>query len=226
MKGMRLNWPYLLSATLSPMSLLFVVGVLSSGKGLPFALAGGLISMVTIMSIGEAGGMAWFRFDIKYIDLIITTATSQIDFMLGEIAGTVIWAIPGLLIYLAMDLYFNLLSPLALIVTLFVIGLIFISVTSIAFWLSGVVKYSRHVWAFVGLLSLVMTILPPTFYSYTFLPKPALYALLIIPSTSAAIVEQGVFGISPMNWWALVVLIIETVAYFMVARHLTKWRDN
>ena len=94
------------------------------------------------------------------------------DFLLGEIFGALAWAFPGFIIYLLLDLYMHLLNPISFVLTLFIIGIVLISTSSIAFWISGLTKTSRNVWGLTSLLSIFMTIIPPTFYSYTLLPKP------------------------------------------------------
>ncbi|MGC8479768.1 MAG: hypothetical protein ACP5M9_03840 [Candidatus Micrarchaeia archaeon] len=48
----------------------------------------------------------------------------------------------------------------------------------------------------------------PTFFPYTYLPKPILLILSILPTTPAAVLEQGVIGISPMFWYMALILVI------------------
>jgi ABC-2 type transport system permease protein len=103
---------------------------------------------------------------------------------------------------------------------------VLISTASIAFVVSSFVKHIRNIWSIASILTVLLTVLPPTFYPYTYLPKEALTILLIFPTTSAAVLEQGVFGISPMLWNMFYILIAETVILFLVARYFTIWRER
>ena len=71
-----------------------------------------------------------------------------------------------------------------------------------------------------------MVTISPTFYPYTYLPKSALYVLELLPTGSAAIIEQGLFNLSPMLWYPMIILVVETIIFLLGARYLTKWREK
>ena len=49
---------------------------------------------------------------------------------------------------------------------------------------------------------------------------------IISPTGSAAIIEQGLFNLSPMLWYPMVILVAETIVFLLGARYLTKWREK
>lgn len=222
--GLRINWPYMFANLTYPMSLLIISTILSQGKLLPFALAGALISSLALNGISMAAAIAPQR-EHKYVDMIIVTKVSPTDYMLGELLGQLIWSSTSIVIYLGLDIYFHLLTPITLLLTLFTGVLVLLATTEIAFWLTSFIKSNVNVYAMTIVLSLVMVTITPTFYPYTYLPKSVLTVLELVPTTSGAMLEQGLFNLEPMHWYLLIVLIVEAVVFFLIAKRLTRWRE-
>ena len=208
-----------------PMSLLIISTILSEGKLLPFALAGALISSLALNGISMAAAIAPQRED-KYIDLLIVTKVSPTDYMLGELLGQIIWSGPSIVIYLLLDMYFKLLTPITFLFTLLIGILVLLTTTEIAFWLTSFVKSNANVYAMTIILSLVIVTITPTFYPYTYLPNSILTILKIVPTTSGAMLAQGLFNLEPMHWYLLIVLLVEATIFFLIAKHLTRWREK
>ncbi len=224
--SIRSTWLYMISMMGFPLSILFVVGVLSDGALLPYALAGGLISIVATNGIFTMADLGMFKFEYMYKDLIVTTKTSPIDYMFGVVLADFFWSIPSIAIYFILDIAFHILTPYSFVMTLVVSGLVLLSTASLGFVLTSLVKHQRFVWAITSLLSLVMMIFPPTFYPYKYLPHWILLVLAISPTTTAAVLEQGFFGLAPTLWYMLYILVAETIILFMVAKYLTVWRER
>jgi len=49
--------------------------------------------------------------------------------------------------------------------------------------------------------------------------------LMISPVTPAAMLAQGIFGISKFPVYAIPVLVIEVIVYFFLAIKLNRWRE-
>ncbi len=56
--------------------------------------------------------------------------------------------------------------------------------------------------------------------------RRALLALSIMPATPAAVLEQGLFNLAPMQWYMFGVLLMQSIIYFAIAVRLTKWRGR
>ncbi len=225
-KPIKTLYMYMISNIAYPLSLLFAVGVLSDGKLLPFALSGGLVALTAANTLVIAGEIAVFRLQNRYQDLIVSTNAGPIDYMIGETIAGISWAIPGIAFYFAMDLVYGILNPYRIVMTLFVSALLIISLASIAFVMASRVKYVRNIWAISGILSILLMTISPTFYPYTYIPKYVLFALSIIPTTPAAVLEQGIFGIAPIAWYMLPILIVECIIYVMIAKWFIRWRED
>lgn len=217
---------YLVAALCQPLALLFVVGVLSQGKLLPYALAGSIVSVMTINSTQSAGELAQLRLDNKHQDLIIATKTGPTDYMFGEMLGNVGWSVPSILLYLILDASYHMLNLYNLVMTLLVCMLVAVSIMSLMFCIFSFVKYIRKVWGLSTIFSTLLATIVPTFYPYTYLPKSVLFVLAVLPSTPAAVLEQGFFNLTPTAWYMLVILLLETFAYLLLARYVTRWRES
>lgn len=101
--------------------------------------------------------------------------------------------------------------------------LVLLITSPISFWISSFIRHTFNVWTMSTLLSIILITISPTFYPYTYLPHTVLYAMTLLPTTSAAMLEQGMFNLAPMNWYPLIILIVETVGFFFIAKYLTKW---
>jgi ABC-2 type transport system permease protein len=224
--SIRSTYYYIIANLCLPLSLLFIVGVLSQGRLLPYALAGGIISMMAMNSIQSAGELTQFRLDSMHQDLIIATKTGPLDYMFGEMLGSLGWSIPSVLLYIALDTYYHLLTPYNLGMTIIVCLLVTVATLSLTFSLFSFVKYVRKSWALSTILSTLMTVITPVFYPYPYIPKSLLIALTFLPVTPAAVLEQGLFKLAPMSWYMLLVLLVETVVYLFIARYIAKWRES
>ncbi len=224
--ALRSNWLYMVTGMGFPLSLLFIVGVLSEGSLLPYALAGGLISIVASNGIYTMADLGMFKFEYMFKDLIVTTRTSPMDYMFGVMLADFFWSIPSIVLYFVLDIVFHILTPYAFVMTIIVAALVLLATASLGFVLTSLVRHQRFVWAITAMLSLTMMVFPPTFYPYTYLPRDVLWAIAISPTTPAAVLEQGFFGIGPMMWSMLGVLVAETVILFLIAKYLTVWRER
>lgn len=223
---LKVTYPYIISNLSYPLSLLFVVGILSHGALISYALAGGLIAILAMNGISLAAAIAPMKTDYMYKDMIVASRSSPMDFMFGELLAQLLWTAPSVLLFLGLDAYFGLLTSFSLLITLFVGVLIMLITTSIAFWISSLMKNTVNVWPLGIILSVVLITISPTFYPATYLPKNVLHILELLPTTSAAVIEQGVFNLTPMVWYPLLILVIEAIGFLLVARYLTKWKED
>ncbi len=222
----RTTYPYIISNLVYPLSLLFVITILSQGSLLPYALAGGIVAIMAYNGITLASAIAPMQTEYMYKDLIVATKTSPTDYMLGEMVAQYIWSMPAVAVYLFLYYYFHFLTLPILSVTIMVVILVNLIASSIAFWMVGLIKVPNNMYAISTIIAFIMITVSPTFYPYTYLPHNLLLVMQILPTTSAAMLEQGVFGIAPMNWWPLVTLIAETIIFLLIARYATKWRET
>ncbi len=217
---------YLIASLATPLTLLFLVFVLSHGTLVKFALVGGLIAFVGSVGLSGAGDSAFFRLQLRIQDMYVASSISPFDYMAAFTLSYMIFALPGIFLYIYLGISYHLFDLYDSLMMLFIMVLLIISTTSISFMISGSIKHLRNIWGITGILTILTSILPPTFYPYGYVPKFFLYIIALSPTTPAAVVAQGAFGLSPVMNSMLYILVIETAVYLILARLLVKWREN
>jgi ABC-2 type transport system permease protein len=216
---------YLIASLALPLSLLFLIFIISGGRLLPYAIIGGVLSIVTSNAINGAADAAFFRLQIRFQDLFVASPLTKMDYMTALTASYFVFSLPGIILYVALGFIFHILNLLKLIVLILVIFLITISFTNLAFIIAGLLKHIRNVWGITAILSIIATVLTPTFYPYFIIPKNFLMVLLISPITPASIFLQGYFGLAPYDAISIPILIIETIALMIMGNYFIKWRE-
>lgn len=217
---------YLIASLATPLTLLFLVFVLSHGALVKFAIVGGLIAFVGSVGLSGAGDSAFFRLQLRIQDLYVPSNVSAFDYMAAFTMSYLVFSVPGIALYVYLGYIYNLFTVYDTVMMVFVMLLLIISTTSISFIISGSIKHLRNIWGITGILTILTSILPPTFYPYSYVPRTFLYIIALSPTTPAAVIVQGAFGLSPELNIMIYVLIIETVAYAILARVLVRWRET
>jgi ABC-2 type transport system permease protein len=217
---------YLIASLATPLTLLFLVFVLSHGALIKFAIVGGIIAFVGSVCLSGAGDSAFFRLQLRIQDLYVPSKVAPFDYMAAFTLSYLVFSIPGIILYIYLGYLYHLFTVYDSAMMILIMLLLIISTTSISFIISGSIKHLRNIWGITGILTIITSILPPTFYPYGYVPKVFLYIIALSPTTPAAVLAQGSFGLSPMLYSMLYILILETVVYTVLARILVKWRDN
>ncbi|AGO60206.1 ABC transporter permease [Ferroplasma acidiphilum] len=217
---------YLIASLATPLTLLFLVFVLSHGALVKFAIVGGLIAFVGSVGLSGAGDSAFFRLQLRIQDLYVPSKVSPFDYMAAFTLSYLVFSVPGIILYIYLGLSYHLFNLYDSSMMLLVMVLLIISTTSISFIISGSIKHLRNIWGITGILTIITSILPPTFYPYSYVPKSFLYIIALSPTTPAAVIAQGAFGLSVPMDSMFYIMIIETVIYTILARILVRWREN
>ncbi|MCL4453029.1 MAG: ABC transporter permease [Candidatus Thermoplasmatota archaeon] len=217
---------YLIASLATPLTLLFLVFVLSHGALVKFAIVGGLIAFVGSVGLSGAGDSAFFRLQLRIQDLYVPSKVSPFDYMAAFTMSYLVFSVPGIVLYIYLGSVYHLFTAYDSLVMVLIMVLLIISTTSISFIISGSIKHLRNIWGITGILTIITSILPPTFYPYSYVPRVFLYIIALSPTTPAAVLAQGAFGLSPELNIMLYVLIIETAVYAILARILVRWREN
>ncbi len=217
---------YLIASLATPLTLLFLVFVLSHGALVKFAIVGGLIAFVGSVGLSGAGDSAFFRLQLRIQDLYVPSKVSPFDYMAAFTMSYLVFSVPGIVLYIYLGSVYHLFTAYDSLVMVLIMVLLIISTTSISFIISGSIKHLRNIWGITGILTIITSILPPTFYPYSYVPRVFLYIIALSPTTPAAVLAQGAFGLSLELNIMLYVLIIETAVYAILARILVRWREN
>ena len=216
----------IISNIITPICLLAIISLVSGGKLIAFAIVGGVIAIISATTLSSTGQSAMFRLEHRIQDLLIATNVSVLDYILGFVVGNLIFASPGIALFTIFSIFFHLFTWWRFAITLAVVFLLAIATTSIAVLVGSRIKRTIGMWSISGILAALFTLLPPTFYPYTVLPKFALYVLAISPVTPAATILQGAYGLEPVNIFMPLLLVVEVIVYVLIAITFIRWRER
>ena len=217
---------YIISSLSAPLTLLFIVSILSHGTLIKFALVGGFLGLIASVALSSSGDAAFMRLQLRFQDLYVASRVSPSDYMIGLTLSYVIFSLPGIILYSILGALFHIFSLKAILALIGIMCFLVVGTSSISFIVSSSIKHVRNVWGIAGIMSVIMTVLPPTFYPYEYIPRWALYLLSATPVTPAAVLAQWAFGLSPPFVTEIYIFIVETAIYFTMARYLTRWREK
>ena len=216
---------YLLASLSLPLTLLFMVTIFTHGTLIAFAIAGGPIAIVAANSINGAADAAFFRIQIRIQDLFVATSITPQDYMLALSLSYLVFSLPGIVLYGILGAYFKVFSLASAPWIIGVLVLLTLTISNLSFIIAGLLKHIRNVWGITAILSIIMTVLPPTFYPYSYLPNGVLYILSMSPVTPAAVLLQGIVGLEKMQYSMIVILLVETVVLTLLGRKFIRWRE-
>lgn len=217
---------YLISTIVLPLALLFTFTTISNGALLYFAIIGGFIELLIANALNTLYDSSWLRTQSHFKDLAVSTGLGPMSYMAGFVLEELFFAIPGLIVYSMIGVFFAMFSPLTFLLMLLVLLLLYLAVSCVAFAVSFIPSNQRDMWGYVSIFSVFLTLLAPVYYPYTYLPHPVLYAMMVMPTTSASMLIQSIFGLSPFYLPALVVFIVEVGLCVAAAVFLTRWREK
>lgn len=217
---------YIISSIMYPLAFLFLIFIFTQGKFIDVAVVGGFIAIVASNAIYSSSDAAFQRIQLRFQDLLVATNISFYDYMFAMTLSYLANSLPGIAVYAIIGLLLHLFTIARAAEFTAVLLFVMLSTSSIAFIIAGFIKHIRNVWGIASIVSLLLTVIPPTFYPYALIPKAALYALMVSPVTSAAMLSQGIFGISKFPLYAIPVLVIETIVYFTLAVKINRWREE
>jgi ABC-2 type transport system permease protein len=224
-KAMERGTIYVFASLLLPLSLFFVFSIISGGRLLPYAVIGGFISIVASAGLMVMADAALLRIDAKIQDLMVATQIGKLDYMLGLGLSNLVYAVPGLIVYLALAYHFGVFTYYSIAATAVVLAILAVAASSFAFVISGIPSHARNIFGMMEFATLVLTLLPPVFYPYTLLPGWVLYIFLISPTTAAAVTIQGAAGLAPVFPLAPYILVAETVLLMLAVMRFSRWRQ-
>lgn len=216
---------YIIYSLLIPLSILFIFLMIAPNL-LSYAIVGGLIVIVIINALNTLVDVAQLRIQYKTQDLLVATGLTPTSYLLGNMLMELVFASPSVILYIIIGIAYRLYTPISLLLMFGVLFLLYVAVSSIAFFLSSFPSRNRSVWSYTNIIALMLSLFPPIYYPYTLLPKPVFYLFLLSPSTSAAILIQSLYGLVPSFPPAIYIFVIESIFWFVVAAKFLRWRSK
>jgi len=149
---------------------------------------------------------------------------------LGMALSEIIFSLPAIVILTILAVLFIKTTMIGAITIFAVMALMFSFSIALGFFIS---TYSTDIvqnYAFIGILSIFLTTIPPVYYPITYIPLPWRYIAYLSPTTYAAEIIQSAIGylqLSPLtltvDW---IVITAVAVALFVLSIKKSRWREN
>jgi ABC-2 type transport system permease protein len=226
---MRTQPLYLLSILASPLSFLFFVTVASHGALVFYGIAGGMI--LTVLSVGTSlqTDMSHYRTDLKFQDVIVASPVEAPIYVAGIAFSELIYSLPGLGVFVVLWRLNGPISPEAALSVVGILLAVWALATALGFTLSTYFNDIRETFVFSSIVSLGLSVLPPVYYPISAIPASVRWLAYLSPTTYAAFLMQGAFGLQPLSLTSAavdwLVLALSAVALLAIAAVKARWRD-
>ncbi|MCI4327796.1 MAG: ABC transporter permease [Thermoplasmata archaeon] len=226
---MRTQPLYLLSILASPLSFLFFVTVASHGTLIFYGIAGGMI--LTVLSVGTSlqTDMSHYRTDLKFQDVIVASPVEAPIYVAGIALSELIYSLPGLGVFVVLWRLNGPISPEAALSVVGILLTVWALATSLGFTLSTYFNDIRETFVFSSIVSLGLSVLPPVYYPISAIPASVRWLAYLSPTTYAAFLMQGAFGLQPLSLPSAAVdwliLVLAAIALLAIAAVKARWRD-
>ena len=225
-KSMTRNIPYLISTLMLPLAILFIFRMISYSKLFPFAILGGMVSLLLTNGLNTLFDSSRLRINQKFHDLLIATPLSPSSYLWGMIFNELFFASPSIAVYAVIGVIYHIYTVSSVIPIACILFMLYVAISALAFFMAGFPDHMRGVWGYTNILVILLSLLPPIYYPYTYLPKWLLGIFLILPTTSASILLQYAAGLAPLYTPALAIFPIEVAACVLLAVVFTRWRSK
>ena len=226
-----INYPVVLINTLlAPLAILAVVTFASKGALLPVAAVGALIMNMVSSGTSLQQDLSHLKNDMRLQDMIVSSPTTSLVYIVGMAISEIVYSIPTLAFLVILNVIFVKITLLGGLIIFLDMATIFTFSISLGFFLSTFTSDIIQSWGFSGILSPLLTTIPPVYYPITYIPYPYRYLAYLSPTTYASEIAQsqtgffnpGVAGFS-IAW---IVLLAITGALTYLALKRSRWREN
>lgn len=224
------NYPVtFISTLLSPLSILIVITFVSHGTLIGVGVVGALIMAMVSSGTGLQGDLSHLKNDFKLQDMVVSSPTKEATYIFGMAISEIIYSLPAIIVLTILAAIYVHPGVLQALVIVLIMGAMFAFSTVLGFLLSTFTSDVIQSWAFSGIVSLILTTIPPVYYPISYIPVPYQYLAYLSPTTYGAEIAQSAMGyisISQLNLavdWAVLVAVIAVL--FLIAYKKARWRD-
>lgn len=226
---LRRNPLSLVFSAITPFSLLFVLFIISDGAYTRFALSGSLVMALVGYGLALGQDITYYKTEYKIQDMFVASPVSSLTYMTGLALSEILFGLPALLVLLILVFYLGV-SLIYIPLFLFIVIIIWISTSSMGFFLSSHMLYMKNATQIISFVNIFLAILPPVFYSISKLPETFQIVSYIVPTTHASLMIQYAMGFDiPDNWSisiGVAVQLIYAIAFLCLAKTRAIWRET
>ncbi len=222
------NMPIMLVNTLlTPFSFLIVITFISRGALLGVAIEGALIMTMVSNGLGLQGDLSHLKNDMKLQEMVVGSPTSASVYLIGMAMSEIIYALPALILLIILSALFLHLTLFGILAIAGAMLLMFIVAVALGFFFSTLTADVIQSFAFSGMLSMLLSALPPVYYLITYIPLPYRYLAYLSPTTYAAQIAQNAAGFISLSTTSLaidwIVLAGVAVTFLLIAIKKSRW---
>jgi ABC-2 type transport system permease protein len=211
----------------SPFTLLFILFVASGGTALPYGLAGALTMVTTELGLFVGTDLASYKIQNKFQDIVVASPVSPLIYMFGVALSELIFGAPALLVLFGLMAWYGA-TTAAILTTMGVVILLWITTTTIGFFFSAYAPSTQNAFIINGFIATLLSVLPPVYYSISILPAFLRPLAEVLPTTDASALFQGAIGlgysIDPV--FSFGVLLAASVILLLLVSFKMKWRET
>ena len=159
---------YIVSSLLIPLSLLFIFSIVSSGSLIPFAILGGFISIIVSNALITMSDCRKPQIAMEIPRPYSCNKTHSDVLHVRFDAQQHVFALPGIILYIAIGIIFHLYAPLLFVFMAVILLFLYIAVSSIAFFASFLPSHTRAVWGYTTIITLILAYFHPFSIHTTF----------------------------------------------------------
>lgn len=226
-----INYPIVLVSTiLAPFSLLIVITFVSHGALTPVAIGGALIMTMISSGTSMQQDLSHLKNDFKVQDMVVSSPAKPWIYLLGMSLSEIIYSIPALAVLVVLAAIFIHTNVIGYLSIIAVLAIMFTFASSLGFLLSTLSSDIVQSWAFSGIVSTILSALPPVYYPITYIPMPFQYLAYISPATYAAEIVQNVTGLTSFGAgtilvdWTVIILVTIVITFLAIKK--SKWRED
>ena len=142
----------------------------------------------------------------------------------------IVYSMPALVVLAILAVIYISSNAAGYLAIVAVLAIMFVFSVSVGFILSTYSSDIVQSWAFSGIVSTIISALPPVYYPITFIPLPFRYLAYISPATYAAEIVQNVTGLASFNRatilidWIVIIIVAAIVTVLAIKK--SRWRED
>jgi len=225
------NYPIVLVSTiLAPFSLLIVITFVSHGSLTPIAIGGALIMTMISSGTSMQQDLSHLKNDFKVQDMVVSSPVKPWIYLLGMSISEIIYSMPALAVLIVLAALFIPTGMVGYLAIAAVLLIMFAFASSLGFLLSTLSSDIVQSWAFSGIVSTILSALPPVYYPISYIPMPYQYLAYLSPATYAAEIVQNITGLTSFSTFTILIDWMVIIAVMLVTTFLaikkSKWRED
>lgn len=226
---LRRNPMSMVFTAISPFSLLFVLFVISNGHYIQFAIAGSLVMALVGYGLALGQDISFYKTEYKIQDVFVASPVSPLTYMTGLAFSELLFGLPALIVLTALAASFGT-SFVNLPLLLSNIVLIWGAMSAMGFFLSSHMLHMRNATQVISFVNVILTVIPPVYYSIERLPLALHYLAYLLPTTHASIILQYTMGLPTPKEWSvglgITVQLVYLVGLVLLAKTKAIWRER